>query len=111
MKYINSNLVGFTNLLECVRNSNIKKFMYASSSSVYGMNKKTPFSTEDSVDKPISIYAATKKSNELIAHTYSYFNGIETIGLRFFTYVFMGLGEDQIWLCFYLQIQLLIISQ
>ena len=85
MKYINSNLVGFTNLLECVRNSNIKKFMYASSSSVYGMNKKTPFSTEDSVDKPISIYAATKKSNELIAHTYSYLHGIETIGLRFFT--------------------------
>ena len=85
MKYVESNIVGFVNLLECVRNSKVKKLVYASSSSVYGLNDKIPFSTEDNVDNPISMYAATKKSNELMAHTYSHLFGIETIGLRFFT--------------------------
>src|SRR5690606_20445315 len=73
------------NLLECVRHAGIKKLVYASSSSVYGLNDKIPFSTDDTVDHPISIYAATKKSNELMAHTYSHLYGIQTIGLRFFT--------------------------
>lgn len=85
IKYIESNILGFMNLLECVRHHGIQKLVYASSSSVYGMNKKIPFSTDDSVDHPVSIYAATKKSNELMAHTYSHLFGIETIGLRFFT--------------------------
>lgn len=85
MKYVESNIVGFVNLLECIRHANIKKMVYASSSSVYGMNEKTPFSVEDNVDHPISMYAATKKSNELMAHTYSHLYDIETIGLRFFT--------------------------
>lgn len=83
--YIDSNLVGFLNLLECSRHNNIKHFVYASSSSVYGLNKKIPFSTEDNVDHPISLYAATKKSNELMAHTYSHLFKIPTTGLRFFT--------------------------
>lgn len=83
--YIDSNIVGFSNLLECVRHHKIKRLVYASSSSVYGLNKKVPFQTGDSVDHPISLYAATKKSNELMAHTYSHLYGIETIGLRFFT--------------------------
>ena len=77
--------MGFANLLECMRNSKVKKLVYASSSSVYGLNKKIPFETDDNVDNPISMYAATKKSNELMAHTYSHLFGIETIGLRFFT--------------------------
>lgn len=85
MKYVESNIVGFVNLLECVRNAGIKKLVYASSSSVYGLNDKIPFSTEDNVDHPISMYAATKKSNELMAHTYSHLFNIETVGLRFFT--------------------------
>ncbi len=85
MKYVESNIVGFVNLLECVRNEGVKKIIYASSSSVYGLNEKIPFSTEDNVDHPISMYAATKKSNELMAHTYSHLFGIKTIGLRFFT--------------------------
>lgn len=85
MKYIESNIVGFMNLLECVRHANVEKLVYASSSSVYGMNKKVPFATQDIVDHPVSMYAATKKSNELMAHTYSHLYGIETIGLRFFT--------------------------
>lgn len=85
MRYVESNIVGFVNLLECIRHANIKKMVYASSSSVYGMNEKTPFSVEDNVDHPISMYAATKKSNELMAHTYSHLYDIETIGLRFFT--------------------------
>jgi len=85
MKYVESNIMGFANLLECVRNSKVKKLVYASSSSVYGLNEKTPFATNDNVDNPISMYAATKKSNELMAHTYSHLFGIETIGLRFFT--------------------------
>ncbi|MDT7830220.1 NAD-dependent epimerase [Pricia sp. S334] len=83
--YIDSNIVGFLNLLECCRNYKIKHLVYASSSSVYGLNKKIPFSTEDNVDHPISLYAASKKSNELMAHTYSHLFDIPTTGLRFFT--------------------------
>jgi len=83
--YIDANIVGFTNLLECIRHHKIKKLVYASSSSVYGLNKKVPFETEDNVDHPISLYAATKKSNELMAYTYSHLYDIQTIGLRFFT--------------------------
>ena len=83
--YVDSNLVGFLNILECCRNYNIKHLVYASSSSVYGLNKKVPFSTDDNVDHPISLYAATKKSNELMAHTYSHLFKIPTTGLRFFT--------------------------
>ncbi len=83
--YIDSNIVGFLNLLECCRNYEVKHLVYASSSSVYGLNEKIPFSTEDNVDQPISLYAASKKSNELMAHTYSHLFGIPTTGLRFFT--------------------------
>lgn len=83
--YIDSNITGFINILEACRNYNVKRLVYASSSSVYGLNEKIPFSTEDSVDNPVSLYAATKKSNELMAHTYSHLFGIHTIGLRFFT--------------------------
>lgn len=83
--YVDSNLVGFVNILEGCRHSQVKHLVYASSSSVYGMNKKQPFSTEDRVDYPISLYAATKKSNELMAHTYSHLYNIPTTGLRFFT--------------------------
>lgn len=83
--YVDANLVGFVNLLECIRHHNIKKLVYASSSSVYGLNKKVPFETTDRVDHPISLYAATKKSNELMAYTYSHLYNIQTIGLRFFT--------------------------
>jgi UDP-glucuronate 4-epimerase len=83
--YIDSNIVGFLNLLECCRNYKIKHLIYASSSSVYGQNDKIPFSVSDNVDHPISLYAATKKSNELMAHTYSHLFGIKTTGLRFFT--------------------------
>jgi len=83
--YVDANLVGFVNLLECVRHNKIKKIVYASSSSVYGLNKKVPFETSDRVDHPISLYAATKKSNELMAYTYSHLYDIQTIGLRFFT--------------------------
>ena len=83
--YIDSNITGFLNILESCRHHNVKKLVYASSSSVYGLSDKIPFSTSDKVDTPISLYAATKKSNELMAHTYSHLFGIETIGLRFFT--------------------------
>lgn len=83
--YIDSNVVGFLNLLECCRNYDIKHLVYASSSSVYGQNEKIPFNTEDNVDHPISLYAATKKSNELMAYTYSHLYGFRTTGLRFFT--------------------------
>ncbi len=83
--YIDSNVVGFLNLLECCRHHDVKHLIYASSSSVYGLNSKVPFSTEDNVDHPISLYAATKKSNELMAHTYSHLYGFKTTGLRFFT--------------------------
>lgn len=83
--YVDSNIVGFLNILECCRNNNIKHLVYASSSSVYGLNKKIPFKTSDNVDHPISLYAASKKSNELMAHSYSHLFGIQTTGLRFFT--------------------------
>lgn len=83
--YINSNIVGFLNILECCRYNNIKHLAYASSSSVYGLNGKSPFSTSDNVDHPISLYAASKKSNELMAHTYSHLFKVPTTGLRFFT--------------------------
>lgn len=83
--YVQSNLVGFVNILECCRHNKIKHLVYASSSSVYGNNKKVPFSEEDRVDYPISLYAATKKSNELMAHTYSHLYQLPSTGLRFFT--------------------------
>ena len=83
--YIDSNINGFLNVLECCRHHNVKRLVYASSSSVYGNTDKTPFEETANVDQPISLYAATKKSNELMAHTYSYLYKIETIGLRFFT--------------------------
>lgn len=83
--YMESNIVGFLNLLECCRHFQIKHLTYASSSSVYGLNKKQPFSTTDNVDHPVSLYAASKKSNELMAHTYSHLFKIPTTGLRFFT--------------------------
>ncbi len=83
--YIESNIVGFANLLECCRHNHIKHFVYASSSSVYGLNETIPFTTNQSVDHPISLYAATKKSNELMAHVYSHLYNLPTTGLRFFT--------------------------
>ena len=83
--YVDSNIVGFLNVLECCRNYGVEHLIYASSSSVYGQNSKIPFSTEDNVDHPISLYAATKKSNELMAYTYSHLFGVKTTGLRFFT--------------------------
>ncbi len=83
--YIDSNIVGFANILEACRNNKITKLIYASSSSVYGGNKKMPFSETDSVDHPVSLYAASKKANELMAHTYSHLYGLSAIGLRFFT--------------------------
>lgn len=83
--YIQSNVVGFTNILECCRRSQTEHLVYASSSSVYGNSNKVPFSEEDRVDFPVSLYAATKKSNELMAYTYSYLYHIPTTGLRFFT--------------------------
>ncbi len=83
--YIDSNIKGFMNILEACRNYDVKNLSYASSSSVYGLNKSQPFKTTDKTDTPISLYAATKKSNELMAHTYSHLYGIKTTGLRFFT--------------------------
>jgi UDP-glucuronate 4-epimerase len=83
--YIDSNIVGFLNILEACRHRGIQHLVYASSSSVYGANRKLPFSVEDSVDHPVSMYAATKKANELMAHTYSHLFGLPTTGLRFFT--------------------------
>jgi UDP-glucuronate 4-epimerase len=83
--YIDANIVGFLNILECCRHGGIEHLVYASSSSVYGANRKLPFAVEDSVDHPVSLYAATKKSNELMAHTYSHLFGLPTTGLRFFT--------------------------
>jgi UDP-glucuronate 4-epimerase len=85
MAYMDSNIIGFMNILEACRNFDVKNLSYASSSSVYGLNEKQPFSTHDSVNHPISLYAASKKSNELMAHTYSHLFGIQTTGLRFFT--------------------------
>lgn len=83
--YIDSNIIGFLNILEACRHHQIKHLAYASSSSVYGLNQTMPFSTHHNVDHPISLYAASKKSNELMAHTYSYLFGLPTTGLRFFT--------------------------
>ena len=83
--YIQSNLIGFYNILECCRHYPVEHLVYASSSSVYGSNKKVPYSTEDKVDNPVSLYAATKKSNELMAHSYSKLYNIPSTGLRFFT--------------------------
>ena len=83
--YIDSNIVGFTNILECCRHHDVGHLVYASSSSVYGMNSAMPFSIHDNVDHPISLYAASKKANELMAHTYSHLFGLPTTGLRFFT--------------------------
>ncbi|MEQ8581153.1 MAG: NAD-dependent epimerase [Marinoscillum sp.] len=83
--YISTNIVGFHNIQEAIRANPVKHFIYASSSSVYGGNEKLPFSTDDHVDYPVSLYAATKKSNELMAHTYSHLYGIPSTGLRFFT--------------------------
>ncbi|MFC1520382.1 NAD-dependent epimerase [Pseudomonadota bacterium] len=83
--YADSNLVGHLNILEGCRNTKVQHLVYASSSSVYGLNSKTPFATSDSVDHPVSLYAATKKSNELMAHSYSHLYDIPTTGLRFFT--------------------------
>ena len=83
--YVDSNLVGFTNILECCRHANIEHLLFASSSSVYGMNIKQPFSANDNTDYPISLYAATKKSNEILAHSYSHLFNIPCTALRFFT--------------------------
>ncbi len=83
--YIESNILGFYNILEACRHNEVKHLVYASSSSVYGSNKKVPYSTEDKVDNPVSLYAATKKSNELMAHAYSKLYNIPSTGLRFFT--------------------------
>ncbi|MGH8145915.1 MAG: NAD-dependent epimerase, partial [Rhodanobacteraceae bacterium] len=83
--YVESNLVGFINILEACRHGKVEHLVYASSSSVYGANRNLPFSVQDSVDHPVSLYAATKKANELMAHTYSHLYGLPTTGLRFFT--------------------------
>lgn len=85
LSYIESNLVGFAHILECCRHYSVQHLVYASSSSVYGANQTMPFSIHDNVDHPLSLYAATKKSNELMAHTYSHLYGLSTTGLRFFT--------------------------
>ena len=96
LAYINSNVVGFVNLLEaCVRGAQVSHFVFASSSSVYGANVKAPFRESDSVDHPVSLYAATKKSNELIAHSYSHLYGLPVTGLRFFTVY--GPGDVPTW--------------
>jgi len=83
--YVQSNLVGFVNVLEACRHGGVEHLVYASSSSVYGANRKLPFAVEDAVDHPVSLYAASKKANELMAHTYSHLYGLPTTGLRFFT--------------------------
>nr|MBF0221293.1 NAD-dependent epimerase [Desulfobulbaceae bacterium] len=85
LSYVDSNLLGFANILEGCRHTNVKHLVFASSSSVYGGNTKTPFTVHDSVDHPVSLYAATKKSNELMAHSYSHLYGLPVTGLRFFT--------------------------
>ena len=84
-KYMESNLVGFLNIIELCRNNEVKRFIYASSSSVYGGNEKMPFSVEDRVNQPLVLYGATKRANELIAHSYSHLYGLHTTGLRYFT--------------------------
>ncbi len=85
LAYINTNIVGFTHILEGCRHNNVNHLVYASSSSVYGANSSMPFSIHDNVDHPLSLYAASKKANELMAHTYSHLYGLSTTGLRFFT--------------------------
>jgi len=85
LAYADANLIGHLNILEGCRHNRVEHLLYASSSSVYGLNRKLPFSTDDSVDHPVSLYAATKKANELMSHTYSHLYGIPTTGLRFFT--------------------------
>jgi UDP-glucuronate 4-epimerase len=92
--YIDSNLVGFVNVLEGCRHQQVPHLIYASSSSVYGANRKIPFATDDCVDHPISLYAATKKANELIAHTYSHLFGLPTTGLRFFKFA-QAIDQEQ----------------
>jgi len=97
--YMQSNLVGFLNILEACRHTGTRRLVYASSSSVYGGNQKLPFSESDSVDRPISLYAATKKANELMAHTYTHLYGFQTVGLRFFTvYGPWGRPDMAMWL-------------
>jgi len=97
--YEASNMAGFLNILEMVRHNGIERLVYASSSSVYGGNKKVPFSESDAVDNPISLYAATKKANELMAHCYSHLYGFQTVGLRFFTvYGPWGRPDMAMWL-------------
>lgn len=97
--YVDANLVGFTNVLECCRHGRISHLVYASSSSVYGANTTVPFRVQDRVDHPISLYAATKKANELMAHTYSHLFGLPTTGLRFFTvYGPWGRPDMAMWL-------------
>ena len=96
-QYLDSNIIGFFNLLEISKNFKVKRFVFASTSSVYGDNIEIPFKEEHTADHPIQFYAATKRSNELIAHSYSSLYGIETIGLRFFTVY--GPWGDLTWLC------------
>ena len=97
--YVRSNLDGFANILECCRRHLVPRLVYASSSSVYGGNRKLPFSEDDKVDNPVSLYAATKKANELMAHTYSHLFGFQTVGLRFFTvYGPWGRPDMAMWL-------------
>ncbi len=97
--YVRSNLVATANILECCRHNGVRRLVYASSSSVYGGNQKLPFSEDDPVDRPISLYAATKKSNELTAHTYTHLYGLPTVGLRFFTvYGPWGRPDMAMWL-------------
>ena len=97
--YQKANLEGFLNILECCRHANVPRLVYASSSSVYGGNTKLPFSESDSVDSPVSLYAATKKANELMAHCYSHLYGMQTVGLRFFTvYGPWGRPDMALWL-------------
>ena len=95
--YIQANLVGFMNILECCRHQEVKGLIYASSSSVYGGNTKYPFSEKDLVDQPISIYAATKKANELMAYTYNHLYGLNTTGCGFL--LFSVPGGVQVWAC------------
>ena len=99
MAYVSSNLTGFVNVLEACRHHGLPRLVYASSSSVYGGNVKMPFSEDDRVDSPVSLYAATKKSNELMAHTYSHLFGLQVVGLRFFTvYGPWGRPDMALWL-------------
>ena len=99
MAYVSSNLTGFVNVLEACRHHGLPRLVYASSSSVYGGNTKLPFAEDDRVDTPVSLYAATKKSNELMAHVYTHLFGLQTVGLRFFTvYGPWGRPDMALWL-------------